>query len=362
MTKASTNERTPFFSILPPAFGSIAKKRDNPKSARNVKSPSSNQTTQSLARKSSMERMTQAFRDSMRCSPDEAESKTSEEDRTNCIDVGKLLSAMDEMKKCMEVFGMQRGPNDLKAHIDRVELLYKATPLEKRDCLSGFMSSKPYPTESLVDSLTRKRSISISRTEPSPIPPSPPPLAAAAENDAGVPGNSETNREEAPDGVESGGTQTDGGAENAASPSETTSSEDNDPLESPSPQLLQIDRHDRKNAKQSMFWLCYYVRYLYEFHRLVLQRKHDPVDASTMSFMQFLYPYFKEYYDSKDAKKFLKVVADYRTEHFLGQGPSVVNKQPSRELSSFLAILEVVMYLWTPALKEMALKGRLINQ
>uniref|UniRef100_A0A6U9ZPS9 Uncharacterized protein n=1 Tax=Pseudo-nitzschia australis TaxID=44445 RepID=A0A6U9ZPS9_9STRA len=367
-TVSTPNERSSLFPPLPPAFRSSGK-GNIPKPARKFRSVNNDSswiTNTSSAKQSSLKRMAQAFKDSMRCSPDEAESKTSVEDRTNCIDVQKLLSAMEEMKKCMETFGMQRGPKDLKFHCDRIKLLLKATPPETRASLSGLMSSTSSPADSLVRALSRTRSLSISRTSSLPIPsfsPSPAvaeneePLPEDSVHDEGVAGDSESDGKEIAAAAKPG-------AETITSTSKTNKNgcSNNDPLQLPPPQLPQLDRNDRKNGKQSMFWLCYYVRYLYNFHRLVLQGKHDLVDASTMSFMQYLYPYFGEYYDGKDAKSFLKVVADYRTEHFLGPRGSRLGEQSSQELNSFLGILEVVMYLWTPAFKEMALKGELTSQ
>ena len=106
-----------------------------------------------------------------------------------------------------------------------------------------------------------------------------------------------------------------------------------------------------------MFWLCNFVRYTYNVHRLVLQVGHDPVDASPMAFMRYLQPYFGDYYtESKNSKAFLNILKDYQEEHFLGADtPS--DSQAEQELRSFLGVLEVLLYLWTPAFQEMVLKG-----
>jgi len=314
-------------------------------------------TTVSAAKKAALRVASEAFVEAMRCSLDEAESKTSVEDRTDCIDVGKLLLAMKRLTECLEVFGGHRGPNDIRFHCDRVELLYKATPVDQRDWLSGLMSSQPSAAESLVRALTMK---SLSRKGS---------LIASAEESSGSkpPPSEDLDRDRDRDPADPMGIQQPPGT--TASPLATAESPDSAPPApgtppdvAPAELLPQLHRNDHENGKQSMFWLCYYVRYLYNFHRLVLKGGLDPVDASTMSFMQYLHKYFRTYYEgSGDAKSFLNVVAEYRSEHFLDRmGHDGWSSSPG--LNSFLSTLEVVMYLWTPAFKEMVLKGELVKQ
>lgn len=350
MTKSSSAHDKSLIPPLPPGVrpsSSIVSARPTKKfgtlneDSSWITSPSLSATTTS-AKKTAMKRMTQAFLDAMRVSPDEAESKTSEEDRINCIHVGKLLSAMNEVKKCMEIYDMKRGPKDLKHHCEKVEVLYNATPLETRDFLSGLLASKSgsgaFSSKSIIRTFSERRS--GSKNPSSSLPP------PDIQTEETTPPTTTTND----------------GERDEPEPETVDEDEGNDSLESPSTPLPHLDKKDRRDGKNAMFWLCYYIRYIYNVHRLVLKGGHDPVDASTMSFMQYLYPYFGEYYDDKDAKKFLDAVVDYRTEHFLGDASNPLDRQSRRDLNLFLSVLEVVMYLWTPAHKEMALKGELISQ
>ena len=90
---------------------------------------------------------------------------------------------------------------------------------------------------------------------------------------------------------------------------------------------------------------------------------HDAVDASPMMFMRYLHPYFGDYYYSEndDAKGFLMLLSEYQSEHFLGdtddKSRHSTDKQLQQELKLFMGVIEVVMYLWTPAFQEMALTG-----
>lgn len=317
--------------------------------------------------------MTTAFQGSMRCSLEEAECQTSMEDRIDCIHFGSMLVALDVMKDCMETYGMTRTKADLEYHVSNARLLYGATPPESRDDLSSLLMLKTQKSKAgqqqkqeqdFYHESLLKRSFSIEQQDLSspelnpnerkekccaakiqtsnPSSVSPKPVAAAIATPIKDDESSKV-----------------GGGEYSA------------------PSLLKLGAADRERARNSMFWLCNFVRYTYNVHRLVLQIGHDPVDASSMAFMRYLQPYFGDYYsETNDAKAFLKLLIDYQNEHFLGDSSSsnsssnsnskendnALDSQSLRELKFFLAVLEIVMYLWTPAFQEMAQKiGELLS-
>ncbi len=292
-----------------------------------------------------MKGMTRAFVESMRCSLEEAECKTSKEERIDSIDFGKLLVALDVMKDCMKIYGMTRTPADLEHHSSNAKMLHMATPPESRDYLSCLLQSSESKQEGAKSNsgknkdnnnnhfnmpFVRAFSISTSQDESIALPRAQscaPELlthdfAAAMKKDA------------------------------------STSLSHRKRSDQPPPCLL--DASDRKKARNSMFWLCYFVRYTYNVHRLVLQIGHDTVDASPTAFMQNLHPHFLEYYtETRDAKAYLKLLTDYQNEHFLGaatSGGKGIHPEAMLDLKSFLGVLEIVMYLWTPAFQEMALQ------
>lgn len=283
--------------------------------------------------------MTRAFVESMRCSIEEAETKTSNEDRIDGIDFGKLLVAMDAMKDCMKVYGMKRTTADLEHHCANAKMLYMATPPESRDYLSSLLQQNPLSelTQRNDSNHSQKFNLTFRKTnqgEDSSSPITPPPDLSRAQTCAAAIG-SETTTNELFQGL---------------SP-ETTSPKKE--LEEAPPCLLSA--LDRKKAKNSMFWLCCFVRYTYNVHRLVLQIGHDAVDASPMAFMKDLHPYFKDFYtEFNDAKAFLQLLRDYQQENYLDASrTSDLDPQAMPELRSFLRVVEVVMYMWTPAFLEM---------
>ena len=283
---------------------------------------------QRTKRISSMKAMTQAFLDSVLCSLDEVESYTSEEERIGCIHFGNMLIALDAMKDCMDTYGMKRTTVDLKYHCAKARVLYDATPPDQRDFLSSLLKkpssrsqsseyfSKPFMRSFSIHKQLARRESSSPKLKPDETRVScPAAIQSCPESDA-----------------------------------PTTSS-----LES---SLPSIDSSDRELATKSMFWLCSFVRYTYNVHRLVLQVGHDPIDASSMAFMRYLYPYFGDYYNKSgdDAKTFLTLLTDYQNETFLKDNDSLLLE----EVKLFLGALEVVMYLWTPAFQEQVLEG--VNQ
>merc|ERR1712238_111718 len=171
----------------------------------------------------------------------------------------------------------------------------------------------------------------------------------------------------------------------AASPATTTTTINvayNDEKE----KLVELTTTDIKQCKKSLFWLCYYVRYLYDMHRLVLKELHDPVDASSMCYMRHLYPHSfysstndstneiivdstnSKNYNHHDDKLFLTVIADYQIEHFFitteassTNGKQTQVLQNKNELNMLLGVWEVLLYLLTPAFTEIALEGELHN-
>lgn len=165
---------------------------------------------------------------------------------------------------------------------------------------------------------------------------------------------------------------------------------------------VKITDEEINAGKQSMFWLCYYVRYLYDLHRLILKEGYDPMDASTMAFMRHLYPFSfgkansvrhlkHHYYKSHKknervnptykevhgpscgggvSKSFLNVIGDYQIENFMldccehqqsridmKYKQIVVLKKHSHELNFLLGVWEVLLYMWTPAFIDLAMKG-----
>ncbi|MGK3741001.1 MAG: hypothetical protein ACI90V_007851 [Bacillariaceae sp.] len=403
--------------------------------------------------------MMEAFEASIRCSTRDAKSQISDKDRTNCIHVGKLLYAIEEMKKAMINHGMTRTVNDITYHTDKVLILYNATPFETRDyLLSGLMSMSFIPESSSGSSSgsgagdsnssnsattrtasIKKESISSSlrssssaaslsnlinnktmsdiaatlhgddfdnlmnqkeeeeqhqqqQSSSSPHKSSslkPKSAASAARQESVVSttigtitdektqikkkkeqDNESLKRESKSSSSNSLGSLV-AGREAASSSSSP-----------PPPTQPKITAADIEQGKESMFWLCYYIRYLYDVHRLVLKCGHDPVDASTMAFMRHLFPHFgasnNHYYNTNagggknvfyddDDKYFLNVIADYQIEHFIknvnniNNNPSlpIVDKQTKNELNMLLGVWEVLLYLWTPAFTEVALKGEL---
>lgn len=311
-----------------------------------------------------MRAMTKAFLESMRCSLEEAESQTSMEDRIDCIHFGNMLVALDVMKDCMETYGMTRTKADLEYHCSNARLLYGATPPESRDYLSCLLllktqKSKLGQQQDFHHESLFKRSFSIELT---------PNETRAKSCDANIQSNPST---VSPEPVAA-----------AAAIATTTKDESfkGGSGEYSAPSLLRLGVADREMARNSMFWLCNFVRYTYNVHRLVLQIGHDPVDASPMAFMRYLQPYFGNYYsETNDAKAFLKLLTDYQNEHFLGDistsnnisvngnssskgNDNALDSQSLRELKFLLGVLEVVMYLWTPAFQEMAQKiGELLS-
>ena len=71
--------------------------------------------------------------------------------------------------------------------------------------------------------------------------------------------------------------------------------------------------------------------------------------------MKDLRPYFEDFYtEFNDAKAFLQLLRDYQQENYLDSASaSDLDSQAMLELRSFLRVVEVVMYLWTPAFLEM---------
>ena len=320
--------------------------------------------------------MTMAFQGSMRCSLEEAECQTSMEDRIDCIHFGNMLVALDVMKDCMQTYGMTRTKADLEFHVSNARLLYGATPPKSRDYLSSLLMLKiqkskagqqqkqerereqDFYHESLL-----KRSFSIEEQDlPSPkLTPNKPKVKSCA-------AQMQTSN---PSSVLPQPVAASTAAAIAIPPKDDESSKSKGGVgggEYSAPSLLELSAAERERARNSMFWLCNFVRYTYNVHRLVLQIGHDPVDASPMAFMRYLQPYFGDYYsETNDAKAFLKLLTDYQSEHFLGDirgstnsstnnkgNDSALDSQSLRELKFFLGVLEVVMYLWTPAFQEMA--------
>jgi hypothetical protein len=335
---------------LPPAFSkSKSPGRINTKPGKDDSSWITKKTNPKVEQKTlklgAMQVMTRAFRESMRCSIEEAESKKSTADRIDCIHFGNLLVAMDLMKDCMKAHGMTRTTADLEYHSEHARLLHRATPPESRDCLSGLMAhpSEVESSQRATDDVEENihdddHNSSDYDDEPfvrnfpeeptSPIR-SAPPAGQTPETTLGPPF--------VPEPVA------------ASTPTRTDSKWKHS-------DLPWVDAKDRERARTSMFWLCNFVRYFYNVHRLVLRIGHGPVDAVSMSFMRYLQPYFADYYcttQNDDARTFLKVLEDHRKEHFFVG----FDAQSLRELKRFLGVLEVVMYLWTPAFEEMALKG-----
>ena len=293
--------------------------------------------------------MTVAFVESMRCSLDEAESQTSKKERIDCIDVGKLLLALETMKDCMTAYGMKRTVADLEHHCHNAKMLYSATPPQWRDYLSYLLQQQPSESgkEAAKGSnedqnnnqfnmpFVRAFSIRGSQDEPP----------------ASKPRATEPRAQSCTAAVLSQSTTSATKTNLALSPGTP------DPFMKEVPPCL-LDALDRKKARKSLFWLCYFVRYTYNVHRLVLQVGHDAVDASPMAFMKYLHPYFENYYtETKDAKAFLELLRDYQNEHYLDTNSSKSghDSPATQELKSFLGVLEVVMYLWTPAFEEMVL-------
>eukprot|EP00531_Pseudo-nitzschia_arenysensis_P018870 CAMPEP_0116133948 /NCGR_PEP_ID=MMETSP0329-20121206/10386_1 /TAXON_ID=697910 /ORGANISM="Pseudo-nitzschia arenysensis, Strain B593" /LENGTH=340 /DNA_ID=CAMNT_0003628629 /DNA_START=143 /DNA_END=1165 /DNA_ORIENTATION=+ len=294
-----------------------------------------------------MKATTRAFVESMRCSIEEAECQTSKEERIDCIDFGKLLEALDKLNDCMNTYGMTRTTADLDHHLKNAKILHMATPPESRDYLSYLLQSSGSNRDASNKSNGKKnegnfnmpfvRAFSIAGSQDEPMP------------EPAYFGRAQSCHPEL--------LATSTAA--AMSKDTLTTIEKPKPIDEVCPCLL--NALDRKKARNSMFWLCYFVRYLYNVHRLVLQIGHNVVDASPMAFMRYLYTYFEEYYaETKDAKAYLKLLTDYQSEHFLGDatsgGTKGIDQQALMDLKTFLGVIEVVMYLWTPAFQEMALQ------
>jgi hypothetical protein len=389
--------------------------------------------------------MREAFEASIRCSTRDAKSQTSDKDRTNCIHVGKLLYAIEEMKKAMINHGMTRTVKDITYHNDKVQNLYNATPFETRDyLLSGLMSMSfvpesssgsgsagDYSNSSLTARATGKESISSSlrpsssasslsnlinnkmmgditstlhgddfdnlmnqeeeQQQSSPhksssLKPKSAAVAAAARQEAVISTTViGTNTDDKTPMKKEKELDNEPGLSSSSSLGSFVAGAASSSLPLPlQQQQPKLNAADIEQGKESMFWLCYYIRYLYDVHRLVLKCGHDPVDASTMAFMRHLFPHFgasnDHYYNSNasggknifyddDDKYFLNVIADYQIEHFIknvnninnNASLPIVDKQTKNELNMLLGVWEVLLYLWTPAFTEIALKGELTH-
>ena len=428
-----------------PVKAKVKKHHDSSWIKTNNSNKNSNTNSYSSSKKST-KYMMEAFQASIRCSTRDAKSQTSDKDRTNCIHVGKLLYAIKEMKKAMINHGMTRAVNDITYHTDKVQILYNATPFETRDyLLSGLMSMSFVPESSsgsasgsasaedssnslLTANVIRKESISSSLRPSS----SGASLSNLINNKtmsdlAATPHgdnfdslmNQKEQRQKSSSPHKSSSLKPKSAA--AAARQEAvisttaigTNADEKTPIKkekeldneqglssssgsfvagvgaassSPPPQQQQpkLNAADIEQGKESMFWLCYYIRYLYDVHRLVLKCGHDPVDASTMAFMRHLFPHFGvsngHYYNTNasgsknifyddDDKYFLKVIADYQIEHFIknvnninnNASLPIVDKQTKNGLNMLLGVWEVLLYLWTPAFTEIALKGELTH-
>jgi len=324
-----------------------------------------------------MKAMTQAFRESMRCSLKEAESKTTQGDQIDCIHFGNLLVALDAMRDCMKTYGMTRTTTDLEYHCAKARLLYRATPPESRDFLSCLLLKPSTNSTTQQHESTTNQPLPLMRafsTSPESSPTQK--LFEHTASSETVFGSDASNATTANHHLFMAASPAPAAAAAMTTPQKTTTATKDESMmykdgEYSSPYLPQVDATDREMARKSMFWLCYFVRYTYNVHRYSLRLGYDSVDASPMAFMRYLQPYFGDYYtEQDDAKSYLKLLADYRTEHFLGDTSSSSNtttttkrqndaldSQSRQELKVFLGVLEVVMYLWTPAFREMALQG-----
>ena len=304
-----------------------------------ITAPSKNADTNRETKKTiAIDGMTKAFAKSIRCSLDKVEDQTTVKDRIDSIHFGNLLVALDAMLECMKTFGMKQTTKDLEYHYRIAREFYQVTPPESRDYLARLMQTlekKPLTTLtrgfSLVGALEQREA---------------PSEGSKGQIDMGDdPARNTVHRSE--ESIDS--------AVTAGLPTATITSDTDEVAGETSPERdSPVAMPDHGKAKNSMFWLCYFVRYVYNVHRLVFEFSYDVGDASSMIFMRFLNPHFSDYYNDKgDAKAYLKVLKDYRTENFLGDGD--LDLLLRAKLVSFFRVLEAVMYLWTPAFQE---KGR----
>eukprot|EP00535_Pseudo-nitzschia_heimii_P013608 CAMPEP_0197193516 /NCGR_PEP_ID=MMETSP1423-20130617/27356_1 /TAXON_ID=476441 /ORGANISM="Pseudo-nitzschia heimii, Strain UNC1101" /LENGTH=367 /DNA_ID=CAMNT_0042646727 /DNA_START=64 /DNA_END=1167 /DNA_ORIENTATION=+ len=304
-----------------------------------IKDAGSDQETKKI---NAIDAMTKAFAKSIRCALNEVEAQKTVKDRIDSIHFGNLLEALDALAECMKTFRMKQTTKDLEYHSANARKLYQATPPESRDYLANLIQ-KTANSDSQNKPLTKGFSfvgaLEQNRSSPTEAP------SEVDKAHAEIGSNSELQKM----------SQSEGSTDPAVVPGLPTSMITSDKDEvgeetAPKPNSMVAPSEDEK-AKKSMFWLCYFVRYMYNVHRLVFQFNYDGRDASSMIFMRYLNPYFKDYYnENRDAKAYLKVLTDYQTEHFLGDDDLGSRLRP--KLKSFFSVVEAVMYLWTPAFQE----------
>ena len=467
-----------------------------------------------------LKHMSEGFESCLRCKRNDAmQIRTTTKDRTGSIHVGKLLTVIESvMIRSMESHKMVRGLDDLKYHLHRAQILYNAmlssssscdddnsnndnddngngSTEHKRDCFQEYMSySNPTDTGSAATIAPPKGGTDIIHNSSIIVPPVDDiVVAVAVAPSATATGKSTTIRASETLSLASarnlsrsssfnslmGLVEMVKGGEGRHSDITKTFRCDNflDELSSTTrtklpPSLPSSSVHKGNNVminddainagKHSMFWLCYYVRYLYDVHRLVLKEGYDPIDASAMSFMRHMYPFSfgkadsiyhlkHHYYKNAQgnqkgnertdpaaetmhtsfnnnnesnmnddrryhhhhhhhgggvAKSFLDVIAEYQIENFIlkdtnftattkttdysqkttqillpppppppppinttttttqrieqrryKQKQMIVLKKHNHELNSLLGVWEVLLYLWTPAFTELAMKG-----